>query len=130
MNIIQNIFDKQLGEELEFTKVTSHLIVKKLKEEKYIKLSKEKQKKLVAAIRDYLGKGNLADNMSIAIDDDGNVHVSAGSMGNVPVVDLTEFAESETQRLLDKIPDIVNDLVENLGNTIFRDFKETSTCFT
>lgn len=69
---------------------------------------------------------NLSDGIRITIDDDKNLQVSEKNIDEVFAIDINEFGESEIQKLIDRMPDLVTKLVEHFSQIYLREIKKHS----
>lgn len=123
MKTYQEMFEKVLHKQLEFSVFATRLIAKEL-EKQGTTLNKSQKKELATALKRREKQDNFSEGLSIHIDDNGRVSVGKGGDSGGPIIDISDLGNAEIKKITDGIPSIINEVAETTGNILLKGLKK------
>jgi len=106
MRQLQDLFDKQLQDQLKFHIFLADVIEDELSKQD-IHLTAKQKKQLISDLDK--SKDNLNDRLSIQINDDGTIQITNKSDGGELELDLLDSAEAKMSAIRENLPSTIND---------------------
>jgi hypothetical protein len=125
MHLFQDMFDEVIKEQLSFPVLAARFLRKKMEEEGVSPT--DDQIAYIKAIFEQLEKDKLlSSSLSIIFNDDGSISTLLDQNNGENIIDLTEIADNEIDKLLAKLPELINGIAVELGNYLLRALTDDS----
>ena len=124
MRLLQDLFDKQLQEQIQLSIFLADVIEDELLK-RGLHLTSEQKNHLIDELDK--NKDNLSDNFSFQINDDGTVQITKKSSEIDLVLDLIEGAEAKVNAIIDNLPKSINDLTDSESEILLQNIKKRAS---
>jgi hypothetical protein len=121
MRQLQDLFDKQIQDQLKFSIFIADLIESEL-EKQDIHLTTEQKNQLISELEK--NKDNFNDSSSIQINDDGSLQITNKTGGADFELDLLDGAEAKMNAIIENLPSKINEASDTESEKYFSNIKK------
>jgi len=122
MRWLQDLFEKQIQEQIEFASFVADILQTEL-EKRGIQLTTGQKKQLTKGLQERAREDDFDKGVGIQIDDAGNLQVTKEIGNSEFEIDILEGAETKINKILEDLPSVLNKSADTESDNLIKDIR-------